>query len=317
MSAPLDDYSRRWNTRLNFVWGVTAAISNVISQLELGRPALLPNLQREPTLLLFSDYSGQHKQSKYEAFSFLLTDFKTCRLWDELRTEIRKRVLKDDRRISFKGMNDGRKRSVLIPFLNAANSIPGLIMTILINKGYSARFHLSHEERNQLPTSLQSWPLNVIRKLTWISHFGALVFAGLSASRQNLLWFTDEDEIAANAGRVTAVTSLAAGIISRYVPHDLGHFRFGTASCDNGDLFIEDFAAIPDLVAGALAECCQRRSVSSNLSLKLANETSAKTRVILAWVAEDTQPLRRISLSIDPGDKEGKVKVRALDFMLE
>jgi hypothetical protein len=131
-----------------------------------------------------------------------------------------------------------------------------------------------------------------------------------------LLWFTDEDEIAANAGRVTAMTSLAAGIISRYVSHDLGHFRFGTTSCDNGDLFIEDFAAIPDLVAGALAESCQSRSVSSNLSLRLANETSAKTRVILAWVAEDTQPLRRISLSIDPGDKESNVKVRALDFML-
>lgn len=172
MSALWDDYSRRWNPRLNFVWGVTAAISNVSSQLELSQPALLPDLQLGPTLLLLSDYSGQHKKSKYEAFSFLLTDLKFCWLWDELRADVRSQILKNHRRISLKGMNDDRKRSALIPFLNVANSIPGLIMTMLVNKEYSTQFHLSHEERSQLPTSLQGWPLNVIRKLTWISHFG-------------------------------------------------------------------------------------------------------------------------------------------------
>ncbi|MGB9121153.1 MAG: hypothetical protein WCE73_11075 [Candidatus Angelobacter sp.] len=217
MYALLEIYSRRWNKQLNRIWGVTGAISNVISQLELTQPALLPDMQFGPTLLLLSDYSGQHKHTKYEVFSFLLADLQFCWLWDQSRRDVRSRILKDHRRMSFKGMNDRRKKSALIPFLDAANSIPGLVVTMLVNKQYSEKFSLSDEERRQLPTALRCWPLQVIRKLIWVSHFGALFFAGLSAPRQNLLWFTDEDDIAANVERITAATAVTAGVISRYV----------------------------------------------------------------------------------------------------
>lgn len=217
MSALLEIYSRRWNKQLNCIWGVTGAISNVISQLELTQPALLPDMQFGPTLLLLSDYSGQHKHTKYEVFSFLLADLQFCWLWDQSRRDVRSRILKDHRRMSFKGMNDRRKKSALIPFLDAANSIPGLVVTMLVNRQYSEKFSLSDEERGQLPTALRCWPLQVIRKLIWVSHFGALFFAGLSAPRQNLLWFTDEDDIAANVERITAATAVTAGVISRYV----------------------------------------------------------------------------------------------------
>jgi hypothetical protein len=49
---------------------------------------------------------------------------------------------------------------------------------------------------------------------------------------------------------------------------DWGRIRCGTMKCDNGSLQIEDFVAIPDLIAGALSEQF-RSSLSAALWDKL------------------------------------------------
>jgi hypothetical protein len=82
---------RQWNADSKQVWGVTAAIAHALAQLDLARPGSLPDLRSGPTLLLASDYGGQHKGATYEAFSFLLADLSYCRLWNEMRTEVRRR----------------------------------------------------------------------------------------------------------------------------------------------------------------------------------------------------------------------------------
>ena len=69
-----------------------------------------------------------------------------------------------------------------------------------------------------------------------------------------MFWFSDEDEIAANPQRLTLLTKLWANVISNYTVHSLRHLKCGTTGSDDGSNEIEDFAAIPDLVAGALSD---------------------------------------------------------------
>ena len=68
MSHILNTSSSRWNANLTPPWGVTAGISNVISQLELRDFELLPNLHLGSTLVVVSDYSGHHRHTTHVRF---------------------------------------------------------------------------------------------------------------------------------------------------------------------------------------------------------------------------------------------------------
>jgi len=317
MSGDLDIGAPRWNRGVKRQWGVTTSIGNLISQLELGKPEILPHVQYGPNLLLACDYGGQDKRATHEAFSFLLAELQFLRQWDELRQEVRTHILRDRRRMSFKGMNDRRKRDALVPFLRAANMISGLIFTVLVEKRFASKLRLSEIERDELPTTLRTWPVHTVQKLLWISHLGALVVAGLSAPGQNLFWISDQDDIAANVKLMTDATGIISGITSAYLPHDMGHMRFGTTASDSGNLLIEDTVAIPDLVAGALAEASNLdffRHVS-HVRVNLRNHVSRKTLAILGWLGEENHcALRRLSFVISEGDTAELVRARALEF---
>lgn len=310
----------RWGKIPPPQWGITASVDRVLRQLEIAEPSSLPDLSRGPALLMACDYSGHHKAASHEAFSFLLCDLQYCWLWDEMRSRTRQSYLRDHRRISFKDLNDRRRRLALKPFLHSADYIPGLLCTVLVHKEFYSNFDLLEVDRQDLPPFLRPWALASVKKLFWVSHLGGLLFAGLSAPGQNLLWFTDEDDIAANAERVTDATSLLAQVTSGYLPHTCGHLRFGTTACDKGDLFLEDIVAIPDLAAGALSELPQvhpKRRISQ-ISMPLRGSVSRKALAIIGWVALGANPtLHKLILAVDQGDSKVKARVRVLDLRLD
>lgn len=308
---------KRWSADLQSVWSVTDSISGLVAQLELTKPGLLPDLRLGETLLLACDYGGQHRGATHETFSFLLTDLAFCWVWDENRQRVRTTFLKDRRRMCYKGLNDNRRRSALLPFLGAADSIPGVLATILVDKKYSRTMELEQADRDHLPDVVRRWPASVIRKFVWAVHLGSLFVAGLSRQSQNLFWITDQDAIAANDQRIIDATPIVAGVLTQYCPWQMGHLRFGTTACDNGDLFIEDMAAVPDLAAGALAEVPAVASTKQlpSVTIPLSGHVSLKALQILNWIGvSGKQPLRRLVFVVDQGDTKDKVRVRAIDL---
>ena len=121
-------------------------LSQQIRELE-GRDAnILPDLRSGSTILVASDYSGQHTGADYQVISLLLADLDQCAAWEALRRKVRQDFLRDGRRMSFKGLGDRQKGRALLPFLNAANSIPGLTVSFAIHKEIDSLF----VERNWL-----------------------------------------------------------------------------------------------------------------------------------------------------------------------
>ena len=310
----IDLTSSRWNRSITPPWGVTAGISNVMRQLQLAHIELLPNLHLGPTLVVTSDYSGQDKKATHETFSFLIADLTFCWLWDEKRRQVRKTLLPDKRRMSYKGLNDVQRRRALLPFLEAADWIPGVLATVLVDKRLARSLMLTSADRLELPAHLANWPSQVIKKLLLVSHLGSLFIAGLSAPGQNVEWFTDADDFVANDKRVIDLTPLFAGMVSNYSEQQMGHFRFGTTRCDNGDLMIEDFASLPDLAAGALCEIPMRGILprDSQVRVSARDYLPPKAVPILAWLSKPCQALRRLTFVVDDGDSPRKVRVRAL-----
>jgi hypothetical protein len=121
-------------------------------------------------------------------------------------------------------------------------------------------------------------------------------------------WFTDEDEIAANNTRICEATELIGNLTTVYIPHQLGRFRFGTTQYDDETHTLEDFAAVPDLAAGALSDLLSKYSPphSGVLGL-LPSHIPRKTQVIVRWLgSSDLSPLKRIVLVVNSnGDGRG------------
>lgn len=304
--------------------GLSNAISNVVLKQEWQDPDLLTSVRLGPTLIITSDYGGDYKASHYESLAFLVADLTFCWLWNEFRQKVRGEILKDSRSISYKKLtSDKRRAKALVPFLRAANTIPGLLITFLIDRRIASTFSEPIPEsgsRSQVG-ELSKWKRKPFGKLSRIGHLGAMLIACLSAPGQNVLWVTDQDEIAPNVEKLTEATQIIAHYLNHYVPHNMGHFRFGTTKSDDGSMEIEDLAALPDLAAGSMSEIVTCAFDNQGMPLgrvhiPLPKEISQKAHAIFGWLADGPHPLRKMVIRVDQTSKDA-YSVKHLGTLLE
>ena len=130
-----------------------------------------------------SDYSGFHQGAAFEVRSFVITNLESLSLWEQNRMHLRKRYLPEGRRMSYKALNDGRRSAALLPFLEAANQIPGLLLSIAIDKNLPTIFcsELAHSH-----PLLDGWKPAPIERAMRTMHFASLLLRGLSSAGQDL-----------------------------------------------------------------------------------------------------------------------------------
>jgi hypothetical protein len=281
--------------------GLMKLFSDSIAQAARREPDLLPDLRPWETIIATSDYSGQHKGSRFETYAFLFVTPRGWPAWERRRQEVRRRCRTEGRRVSFKRLGDALKQRMLPGFLAAANHLHGLCVCVLIDKAIPSLFRKEgplDPSDPELARLAEHTPAT-IEKLLRVVHLVSFFLAGLSRQGQNLLWFTDQDDIAANDQAVVKLTEIWAHVLSHYLQHMVGHLKCGTTKCDNGTLQIEDLAAIPDLVAGALADATHHYRAEgtlprSEILVPRPQGVSRKAREILGWLSEEAWPLRRL-----------------------
>jgi hypothetical protein len=306
-----------WKTISKTNLGWLNSISNEIADLEKKCDNFLIDIRDSKELILVSDYSGQHKGAKVEAYSYLLTSFDAIWLWLELRKDFRKNFLANQRRMAFKALNDRLRIEALIPFLRIANSIPGLLFTAIIDKRIKSLFQ---ELSVQLPPECKGFKATVLKRIQLIAAFGGLVLAGMSSPYQNLLWVTDEDEIAPNVDKFYDVTKLIGYCISHILSHNLGHIKIATTKSDCGNFEVEDLAAIPDIAAGALCEhspLIMESLFESDVDEDpkfICGQATKKAEIIGNWFADGScHALKKVIAFI--GLSQNKIKTNCIHLM--
>jgi len=296
-----------WRSQQDTVKSIFTIIDDNIGQMLVRHPSSLPDLRTASTIVIASDYGGEHPAAKYQVLSFLLADIGKCQEWDRARQKLRAELLGDKRRLLFKRLGHRQKQRALKLFLQAADSIPGLAFTVAIDLSIESLFAGSAPLDLDNPdfAAFKTWKHTTLEKAFRAIHFISFLLAGLSTPGQNVLWFTDKDAIAANPDRLRQLTNLFAWISSSYLTFNLGHLRCGTTQSDDGSMRIEDLVAIPDLIAGAIGEQLQLvRSVGPDMSSSVfwlhRGDFSTKTSFITWWLADTTKPLKRVFCLVDP-----------------
>lgn len=281
-------------------------LSSAIALIEQRHPGIIPDLRKHQTILIGSDYGGCHRAAEFEVASFLVTNLESIGAWNAARSRLRKAGLPQNRRMSYKALGDHHRKKALMPFLETADHITGLLISIAVDRTISSLFEgeRTGEERAILREVFNGWKPEPIERAMRIMHFAGLILRGISRGGQDVWWFTDQDEVVANQARLRTFVSTMATISSHYLPHQLRQLRIGTTACDTANHDLEDYLAVPDLAAGALQELLSNgdaRLLLDTPSLFLPNcQTGApKARCIMNWFSDITQNLRRVTLVMD------------------
>ena len=203
--------------------------------------------------------------------------------------------------MSFKRLGDCRRAEALPPLLRAANTLTGVCATFAISKRVGTLCTRPDDfDRFSHRLNLRGkWNSRTFERVVRLTHFVSLLVAGLSQPGQHIYWISDGDPFFANSRRSQDVARLLSSFTSHYVAHQLGELGIGTTQIDEGDLLEEDLAAIPDLVAGAVAQIASavakqnQGRIPIGLALSLPTDLAPKTEILADWLADEMQSLKR------------------------
>jgi hypothetical protein len=299
------DFDKRWSPlRHLYPWGRT--VERIIGTLAI------PRLDG-PVMYVASDYGGEHGASLYETFSVLYLDVEASSEWDRGRRAVRQQFLSDGRRMAFKSLNDGRRQDALVPFLDAANHIVGISLTLAVRKSIQ---HLCSDEEffaytKQRLTLDTGWKYHSFERMLRIINLVTMLYGGLSKQGQSIYWISDQDSLFANERRSQDLKKILDRWSSHYVTHSLGELGVGTTTIDEGDRIDEDLNAIPDLMAGAVAEVVTALaqayggSVPVKLAVPFDKALTPKADLIYSWITDNQYELQRAVILVEKSEPRG------------
>jgi hypothetical protein len=292
-----------WN-RLNAPkFGLANRVSDMIAALEWRQPGSMADVRGSSELLVACDFAGSHKGAKFEGFGFLIGAIAGAAAWMEKRRQVRESFLSDGRRMAYKSLNDERRRKALLPFLAAANAFPANLFVFLISKEIRQLFDDPGNEVlfPELIVAVRTWKAQPFHRLLLVATLGSILVSGLSGAMQDILWITDQDEIAPNPKQHDHAGHVIHHCLSTYAPRNSGLLAFLTTEGKFDDFMLEDVVAIPDLAAGALINALDSNPVTSPSGFWLpgSNDSPLKSKSILWWLADDRQALRRFVVVLD------------------
>jgi len=202
----------RWFSLLKPGLGFMNTFDAVVSKAPLDR---VRDLRESPSLIITSDYSGQHKGAAYETYALLIAGAHGWDAWEKARLELRQSFGIGRRRISFKGLGDARKRAVLPCFLNVADQLPGLCVVVAVDRSIRSLFSKGRTIDLSSPelSPYAHYDCGIFERLLRVVHLVSFFVAGLSRPHQDVLWFTDQDAIAANEKRLVELTGIWGNVL--------------------------------------------------------------------------------------------------------
>lgn len=214
-------------------------------------------------LFVFSDYGGAHKKATHLTYSYLIFE-NAPSSWLSETARIRSTYLTDGRRISFKRMNDANRQKAIVPFLQAADTLSGHLVTIAVDKRKRA---LAGESNSlalwQRHHGLSGrWNQKSFEDMTRKCLFFAALMSVCGRTQSNISWITDQDEFVANEHRLDDAQRFAARALAQFHPNKSGIFAMNHAAIDAPDLQYEDLCAVADLAAGMTADVCTELSLA-------------------------------------------------------
>lgn len=277
----------------------STTLSDAVLKMEQAGIITLPDLRRGGKILIFSDYSEKQRSGDFDLMSFLFMTSQDVPAWDRSRQFVRAR-LPNNRRMKYAGQNDRYRNAARLPFLRAIGGIPGLSLSVAIPLGHVTLFSASGMADLQ---AWSGWGQRQLDKAMTAAHIISLVVTSLGRDGQEVLWITDDDEIAANQRMLWQLQAMFRAVLALYSQRDLNRVYCRTTGQGSSDRFVEDCAAVPDLICGALRRVFQMLMAHGGLPhmRKPSSdpfELARRDAEIISWFSDNSQAMKRLVVAI-------------------
>jgi hypothetical protein len=262
-------------------------------------PSALPGTH----LISATDFSGTHSQSQFWVCSCLFANADLSPAWPTLRMFVRQKYLNDGRRMAYKALNDKKRQEALPSFLDAADTLSGIICTIAVDKNYMwmATSPTTIKLLTHMGTLVGKWGSPAFETMCRVVLIWSAALGCISTPAQHVTWITDEDDIAANDDRLTDLLNYAGRMSGLFTAGKMGELAVNTTAIDSGDRGFEDFVSIPDLCAGMMADILNNSALQDVESVGqkyLWKNMSGKGGYLCDWYFGPTGSLRRVAILI-------------------
>ena len=276
----------------------------------------------DSSMIIASDYSGQHKRASHEAYAFLVTTERSLHEWLPELTEFRQQWLPDNRRIAFKNVNEKLRWGALPAFLSTVENLDCNLIAILVDRRVGS---FSSGGKEALVEALPNcFPVKAkdgtVEKMLRLASFVALILAGLRREEQTSHWISDHDEALDSHEKREMFARLAT-----YLTFGLTGWRkaadhyFGTTESPLAPLWSEDLASVADLVAGSYCKMSEHLpsflgQQKWTVSMGSHAIEDRRARAIGNWLAQIKGPLRHVLLRLEQSI-DGSVNSSAQAFV--
>lgn len=307
----LDDKARSQSPFLS------VALDHVCTELWKRKELILPEIRfYNDTVFVASDYGGESK-SMFRTYSFVFAAYKGLAGFFKQCSGVRQEygLNKPFKEIAFKDLEYGPLKAALPRLLEAFEYIPGLLLTIIVDKDVQSVIgqnnNVTKKELSSLLADLGygTWKRDVAEKLLRIVHPIGYFAALLTGGGMNVCWMTDHDAIAANDKQTDGLRKYFGETLGRYVSEPYRTIAFAKPFADENAKFnFDDVLAVADLASGSMASLFTAEHVDPCPTIKVeANE-------VLLWLCKQGLGLKRMTLRI-ADDDSGELKIAKVELV--
>jgi hypothetical protein len=241
---------------------LTESLEHLLKERDAQGKLVLPNLAafNNDAVGIFSDYSGE-SSGNYMTYSVLVCGYNFISAFSEKMKVIRQRYGLAEKEIGFKSFGTGQVQACLTDFLAAADTLPGFLCTVAVDKRIATLFGPHDKPQHEkLAQALEENGLGgrkprEVEKLLRIVHMSAFLAALLAHNGQKIFWMSDNDSICANPAQHHSMLELFERVLPIYARPEV-HFPLlgGALPFQPRSVEMNDLLSIADVYAGSVAQ---------------------------------------------------------------
>lgn len=257
----------------------------------------VPDLRRFQSILIFSDYGGEHTQASFYTYSFLVCGYDELDFFFDKMKELRELhgLNNPYKEIAYKDLRYGPiKRSLLSYLENANNYVPGFLATIAIDRTIQSVITDNYDDLIETlkENGFGLWGSQIAEKLFRVLHPIAIILATLTQTGQKFLWMGDHDAISEDGieRNFSNTQNIFMHVLNMYTDNEYEISGFAKPFDENH--LLGDLLSLTDIAAGATQDILADTYGGSE------PESSEMKKNIQAWLGRDGVSLRKFNVMI-------------------
>ena len=306
---------------------LSEVLQAAILESDRGGRLVLPDLRvfENKTVVVLTDYGGEHGQSRYLTYTTLLCPWSCCGAFQQQMNKVRAAHGLGTKEIAFKDFRMGQLLRALPEYLELLDMMPGFLLTLVVDKGIDSLYEGGGvRPSKRLSALLETHGFGrrkpkVAEKLLRVVDTAAFLTALLAHDGQKIFWMTDNDAIVEakrSSNPHEGVLKLFQHMLEIYKRSDLEFTLVGGAApfVDGTEMF-GDLLSATDVCAGSLCQYMTQKAVAPDGE----ENVKAGCDEVLRWLTKDGIGLKKMTIAIhaDTSGPDGAFRSSMVELSLK